>query len=315
MSFNPLLGTSVSNYKPSIEEELEKFDAFRNQLGFNYMTILKLLPPMIVFDISKSGTGIATWDGENCSLDTFSMSDLENDREVRNAFRQFVIDQFKDKNYEHVIIEDVIGSLNFKTANILYQLNPIVDDLMDLGLIPTKPIHRVDNGVWRMYLKEVSQYQSDIISSTDTKAFVQGCLEKLGIPAVWRNDNESDALGMLLGVGVVNILGFVCRAPNNKRILDIRKGYELKQYYTDPLTNPSVKLPKKVLQAEKVQYSAVGENTDILKISKKLVKEHGSDKVFIVKIEGEKLGIFLVEKDFVLTKEPCYVLFYHKKSI
>ena len=68
-----------------------------------------------------------------------------------------------------VFVEDVIAGTNFKTTKGLIQLNTIVDDLKEYGLVSVGEIKRIDNKVWKKYLKMASNYKSDIKKEEDKK--------------------------------------------------------------------------------------------------------------------------------------------------
>lgn len=282
--------------------------------ALHYMHILNAVPSAIAFDISKSGTGYAKWENNELTCGTFSLKGIKDNQEMREHFRQQVKEIFGTSTFPYVVIEDVIGSCNFTTANVLYQLNPIIDDMMLYNMIPKGTIYREDNGTWRKHLKGLADYKPTIIGYSDTKKIAQDCLDKLLVPRIWSNDNESDAIGLLLSTLAFRVLKYQYVTKQKKYSTNIKKGYNLKQYSTTEAVNQFLA----PIPQEKIVYEDLeGVHTDIFKASKQLLETHGTDKCFVVRIETEKCTTLILDNEkngFSFSPSPCYIVFTHKES-
>lgn len=291
-----------------------------------WKTICRQLPSCFAFDISKSGTGWATWDNEKRELlcGTFSLTDSADDLEMRSTFRKYVLEFFTNadgttKKFEHYSVEDVIGSSNFHTANTLYQLNPIVDDMMYYSEeIPKAEIHRIGNTVWRKYLKALANWKSPINGHTDTKWIAQQCLKELGIPeSFWANDNESDALGILLASMAKNYLGFTLESSTKAKVVtDIRKGHTVKQFAQDALVYPKlVKYLEKYKPEDIVRHKIEDAKVrDIVSVCAELIKENGNEKIYVIDAPSRALGVFLTHKNIEAYLKRSTLVLHHTST-
>ena len=144
----------------------------------SYQDILQLEPDFISLDISINSTGwVRSRDGV-IDFGTYSLKSLDElDRRVE--FRGFLQDLIGGYSYKRVYVEDVIAGTNFKTTKSLIQLNTIVDDMKVFDLIKVDKIIREDNNSWKKYLRQVSNYESDIKKENPKDMIVQ-CLNQIG---------------------------------------------------------------------------------------------------------------------------------------
>ena len=218
--------------------EIKTFDI----KAFGYLDWLKTVKSFLSLDISVRGTGWVSWVDNKL---TWGRISLKSDNEVERVveFKQALLDIIKDTAYDYYIIEDVIGSCNFKTAKALYALNSVIDMLIyEKTILPPIALYREGNTVWKKNLRgiagsEIVVKSRDYTNGSD-KECTKACLEALGmsitsLKAGIYTDKQvediCDALGMALGTIAVKIN----KAPVVKskiQTVDIRHGYDIKQF-------------------------------------------------------------------------------------
>lgn len=234
----------------------------------------------------------------------------------RQEFKKFLRELAGDAEYDYILIEDVIGSCNFKTAKSLMQLNPIADDMVYDGVIKCKQIIRVDNKEWKKHLKKVSGYKSPISCEKD-KALIVGALRMIDFPyALDSEDVENgvaqdifDAYGIACGVSYsMNLTKG--RSKSNSKSFDITKKHMLKQYDSKlKALNYIAKFQKDKKVSE---YSFLGKSRDIKANFKAVVKaeeEVGTETdVYLIEIATDKIGVIALAKDFNLDYPVSYIV-------
>lgn len=279
----------------------------------SYLDIFKLVPSFISLDISKNATGWVKWLNEEVTTGVFSITAPEED-EVgrRRQFREFLKELFGDDEFEYLFIEDVIGSVNFKTAKILYQLNTIPDDMVVDGVIKAKTIIREDNKVWKKNLKSCSGYVSKVRSDSDDKKIVRESLYLLGFGDGTNNvikQDIYDAIG--LAVGVI-FKKFILKEDKSKRKLrkDISRGYKIHQFsdYYQALDDANE------VGGEIYESDFTNAKKDLKYNFKKLIEELEDDgKTFLIKIPTCKIGAVALDKGLDLNMETSYLVVYRKR--
>ena len=143
----------------------------------------------------------------------------------RKEFRSFLISQISDRHYPVVFVEDVIAGTNFKTTKGLIQLNTIVDDLKEYGLLDIGEIKRIDNKKWKMYLRKASNYDGDIKKEED-KELIRNCLKELSFSPDVKQDIY-DAMG--IAIAVIYRDTVLVDTPKTENVLkkDLKKGYTI----------------------------------------------------------------------------------------
>ena len=256
----------------------------------------------ISLDISKTCTGwVKCFNGE---LTTGTKSFKEfNEIETRFEFKKFVKELFEDKQYDFVCIEDVIGSTNFRTNKVLYQLNPIVDDMMYEGILKSCKIERIDNMQWKKTLRQITGEKAPI-KHMDSKEEIRLHLDKLGCNIDVKQD-ILDAIGMAIAV-IHRRMNGEGTGKKVKLKTDLTKSYVIKEYESE----------EEALKAiEKLQTKAEYKDKEIVKIEyakrfkdingqfKKVVTENDRDSgIYLIKAPLGKLGIVGVKKDLGLSK-------------
>lgn len=229
-----------------------------------YLDYFKKVKNFISLDISVHSSGWVRKIEDKLSYGTFS---IQSNDELgrRKEFRSFIMKLFEDTTYDIVFIEDVIAGNNFKTTKGLIQLNTIVDDLNDLGLIHVNQIKRIDNKSWKKYLKESCNYIGNIKCEND-KELIVNCLNILGF-----NEDVKQDIYDAMGIAVSVIFRYLILGEKKKlgTILknDLRKNYTIKQFmekdkkYEHQLSRYITKYNRKV---EEIDW--LNENSDILKL-------------------------------------------------
>ena len=213
-----------------------------NMKSFTYLDWCKTVNSFLSLDISVRGTGWAMWKDGQLSWGRLT---LKSDSEVERVaeFRDFLIKLIDNRTFDYFFVEDVIASINFKTARSLITLNNILDLLIHEKQVAL-PIasFKVSNTTWKKNLKAIAG-DNFVIKSIDytngsDKECTKACLTALGITpdalkkGVYTDkqvEDICDALGMALGTIAVQ----VNQAPVTKsKVLttDIRHGYKIKQF-------------------------------------------------------------------------------------
>lgn len=170
---------------------------------FTSVTYKDIIPKgvnILSLDVSKTSTGwVRVLDGK-IEHGVFEIK-VHSDNGVLELveFKNFLKSITEGVTFDFICIEDIIGSINFKTAKILYRLNLTVDDLVHEGVIVSKELIRIDNKRWKKHLKQLSGYRSTVRGYNDDKKMVRDCLHLLGFNNEVKQDIY-DACGVLLGV-------------------------------------------------------------------------------------------------------------------
>ena len=277
--------------------------------ALTYIDILKFSKSFFSLDISVSGTGWAKWEDGNLTYGVYSIETPKDDSlGRRKEFRTFLRATMGSTHYETIFVEDVIGSINFETANILYQLNPIVDDMVDDGVLFADKIRREGNKEWKKSLKLCAGYNSTIRGMNDDKKMIRESLLLLGFGDGTTNEipqDVYDAVGMAVGtLFSTHVLG---ATPKKKVKLksNISVGYQIKQYDTHEKALKAAE--KKNRAIHEVDYTESKGN--FKNNFKKYIEELGSDTgVFLICIETNRLGALALDKNLDLDYPISYLL-------
>ena len=269
-----------------------------------YTDLLAIGGNFISLDISKTGTGWVRKVGDKIEQGTKSFKEY-NDIETRYQFKNFILELFGDKEFDFVCIEDVIGGTNFRTNKILYQLNPIVDDMMYEGKIKSCKVERIDNMQWKKTLRQLSGVELPT-KNMDSKEEIRLHLEALGVGVDKHKQDEMDALGMALAVIYRRSIG----QETGKKVklhTDLSKSYKLKEFSTEEdMIKEIEKIKGKIgyeeKKVEKIEYNK--RFRDINGQFKKMVMTQGEDSsIYEIKAPMGKLGIVGVKKGIGEGKE------------
>lgn len=278
----------------------------------SFIDIIELVPSFVSLDISVRSTGWVRWVNGKLDFGTYKITS-DDDLGRRQEFRTFLKDLFGDNTYEYLFIEDVIGSVNFVTAKILYQLNPIADDMVADGVLKVKNIVREDNKVWKKFLKQCAGYKSSVRARKDDKIVVRECLYALQFGDKTTQtiaEDIYDAMGMAIGlIYKMHVLKHDSKSSRKLRT-DITKGYVIKQF-TD-YNNARMYAQKRGQEIYDVDLLD-GVKRDLRYEFKSLVEGLGDDsKVFLISIPTSKLGRVALDKDLDLNPEISYLVVYRK---
>lgn len=277
-----------------------------------YMDFVKMTNSFIALDISVNSTGWARWRDNQLEYGVYKLQTPKDD-EVgrRREFRAFLRDLFGDYSYDYLFVEDVIGGVNFQTNKILYQLNPIADDMIDDGVIHAKEIIREDNKVWKSMLKKCANYKSDIRAPKDDKQVTREALFLLGFGDKTTNtiaEDIYDAIGMSVGIIFKK---FVLKGMKAGRRLrkDITRGYQIHQFeeYYDALDYAN----EVGGYIHDIDFMNI--RRDLKSNFKSLIDELGDDTgTFVISILTAKIGVLALQKDLNLDQEVSYLVVYRK---
>lgn len=173
-------------------------------MGYRQLTYRDILErsatSVLGLDISVHGTG---WIKYTEGVFTQGVLRLKGRTGVerRREFREFIQEVVKGSPGINVYVEDTIQGENYLTTKILAQLNCIVDDLKDMGVINIGEITRVDNNKWKAELRALASYVPSV-KGLGAKQQVAEVLQLLGYVTDEKKEggeDKGDALGLVLG--------------------------------------------------------------------------------------------------------------------
>lgn len=275
-----------------------------------YNTLLSKAPNFISLDISINSTGWVKWVDNTLTFGTFHISSKDN-RKRRMEFAKFLVELYDKQKYDFIVIEDVIAGCNFKTTRGLTELNIMIEEIMDFGLVPSVPVYRLDNKEWKKQLKTLSQDEMGIKGSDD-KETIRFVLNSLDFSTNEAQD-VYDAMGIALAYlsykaeNKTDNTEYAMRAPKKLKE-DLTKNYVITQY-SDKETmldnaNAKLKRSKKLKEIVEVEYNPSFKSL-ILQF-KQLVYDVGDDKLFCIHTPLNKIGSMFVTQGFDLTNDDVY---------
>lgn len=309
--------TSRAEDLPTWSKELGQLVGYDK---LDFMVYIRKQPNFISLDVSKTNTGWTKWLDGVLTVGDFSLKEIDGDNHLalRQAYKKELRKLFGEDVYEYVFIEDVTGSENFKTANILYQLNPIVDDMMYDGIIKVGKIIREDNKKWKRNLKDASNYTSQILADVDDKPMIVACCSLLGFgngvlyhktknPTGYSQDTY-DSMGIAIGCIYGMVVGVETLGTKVKIKNDIMTGYEIKQYQTKEEALKYVTKNGKAYQEFDLR-----KEKDIRKFFKAYIKtEEAMNGVYVVAIRNYTLSAVALKKGLLNDMNESYIVVYKK---
>lgn len=275
--------------------------------SLNYIDFLKLEPTFVSLDISVRSTGWVKSLNGNIEYGTYTIKSIdETDR--RKEFREFLINLIGKEKMPVVFVEDVIAGTNFLTTKGLIQLNTIVDDLKEYGILDIDKIKRIDNKKWKKYLKSACNYEGNIKKEED-KQLIKNCLNQIGFNENVKQDIY-DAIG--IAVSVIYRDNILKEEPKINTVLkkDLKSGYSIKQFmekdkkFDKYLENLKNKYSREI---EEIDWSS--EVRDILYLFKqKISNEKVDNKIYIITVNNMKLGILALTKKLNVETPYSYLI-------
>lgn len=275
-------------------------------------TIYNYVNSFISLDISVHGTGWSKWrDGVHTFGHFGLVAPSEDLTGRRREYRQRILELIGEDEYDYMFIEEPIGSINFVTARILYQLHAIPDDLVDMGYLNVHHIIRENNTAWKSELYQVSGYKSDISGDKDDKKMIQQALKLLGFGDGTEDtitEDEYDSAGLAVGVIYKN---FVKQKETKKVKMkdDVQVGYSINQYDDMYLASAYA-----VKQAERFELpihemNLMEEKRDLkYHFRREVRKLDTDDRIFVVQIPTDRIGAVAMKKKLDLTLETSYLV-------
>ena len=283
--------------------------------SLNFKSYFGMVDNFISLDPSKNGTGWVRYRDGKVETGRFSITSSD-EKGARKEYRKFIEGLFGGQKYDYLFIEDTIGSVNYKTARILYQLNLIPDELIDYEIIDVGTLVRENNSMWKGNLRLASNYVSKVRAENDDKAQVQACMKLLGFGDGTTNEiseDEYDAMGM--AVGIIYRL-FVLKKDKKKAKLktDISKGYKILQFEDE--YDAGAYIMEKDYPTDSVEtldYMSISRDLKY-NFAKHIKTEDRDDKVYVIKLNTSKMGIVALQNNLDLdSEETCLVV--HRKDM
>lgn len=272
-----------------------------------YTDFLKYEPTFLSLDISVRSTGwVRSIDGKV----EWGTITLKSNDELgrRKEFRESLISLIGVNFMPVVFVEDVIAGTNFKTTKGLIQLNTIIDDLKEYGVLNIGEIKRIDNKVWKKYLKQASNYDGNI-KKVEDKQLILECMHNIGFDLKVKQDIY-DAMGMVVSVIYRDYI--LKEKPKTAEVLkkDLRRGYQIKQYFEkDKKYNKSLENSIKRYNRETEELDWSLESRDVLYLFKqKITKDEIDNKIYVIKVNNMKLGVLALTKNLDVSNPFSYLV-------
>lgn len=281
----------------------------------HYMDMIRLAPSFISLDISVKSTGWAKWLNGVLTYGTYTLkTPKDNPLQRRNEFKDFLQWLYGDDYFEYTFVEDVIGGVNFETNNALYQLNPIVDDMLYDGKIKgnIENIHREDNMKWKRNIAEFGKYESQVRGRRKDKAYVEDCMENIGFfPEAGTIQDVYDAVGLAVGV----LYRLKAKAPQKRGKLrkDINKGFEVKQFATLKEVEKSIARRKKIKDYVVLDWSTNLKRNLEFAFKDYVETEDTDSNVLVIILPTSKIGKLALDNNFDLHLAVSYLLVVPKR--
>lgn len=278
-----------------------------------FNTFISMTRSFVSLDISKTSTGWVKWLNGELSYGTFTIKSPDSDGvSQRKEFKEHLRSIFLQDDFEYLFIEDIIGSVNFRTARVLYQLNPIADDLIEDGVLSVGTLVRESNKVWKKYLKLASNYKPKYKASKNDKELICNALHSLGFNASESNklpQDIYDALGLAIGV-IYRLKVLNQSTDKSKAKTNIASGYNLMQF-DDKYSALDF---ANTLNRKIIDLDFLGSSRDLVYNFKRYMEVENDDKnVFLIEIEINRIGVLAIKNNFDLNVDVSYILVYRSK--
>lgn len=274
-----------------------------------YLSYFELLGDFISLDISSRSTGWLRFRGNEMTYGYYATPSGTN-LEKRRGFRNFILELFGDHTYDNLIIENPIGGVNFTTNLILYQLNAIPEDLVDMGLVSAKNVIREGNMEWKKGHRSASGYTSEKVGLKNDKEVAIACNLLLGLKLEAEGkhiEDVNDAGGLAIGVAHNH---FIKKKVNRKLRTKVDKGYSLAVF--EDREDAYAKAAK---SENPVHFEDISTGVkDIFRSFSELVSSLQDDGYcFILKTKRTKLGRLLLELEVDTLEDIVYLVASPKK--
>lgn len=190
-----------------------------------YMDFFDKESSFISLDISVNSSGIVCYWKGSLSYTTLALPE-GTPASRRLYFRNCLLNMMQSFHWDKVYVEDVFGGSNFSTTRTLIELNCIVDDLKEQGMVNVAEIVRLDNKGWKKILRKVSNFVPPV-KGMDDKEVIRGCLKTLSFaPPDGTPQDVYDALGIAIAGTCQKDM--VVKKTKAEVSYDLSKGYVVK---------------------------------------------------------------------------------------
>ena len=293
--------------------------------AITYMNLISKAPNFIGLDISVNSTGWVKWENGVLTYGTYGLVN-ESELERRQEFKRFLLNLVGDGEFAFVGVEDTIGSCNYQVLKYLVQLNSIVDDMIYDKLLNIKEVKRIDNKVWKRILHELTKTKLSITKCKD-KMLIKECMNDLGFKKEIIPDSRTfeglkdmtndsavkqdvyDVLGISISLIVRDYLKLATK-KTVKLKNDIRKGYQISQFADIFGAKEKAKSIASKKGREVCELDFLNIKRDLVYNFKKAVEQNGDEKIFVIQVPTNKVGVIAIDKDLNLDKDICYLIAY-----
>lgn len=276
-----------------------------------YTDFLEKEDSVLSLDISKTNTGWVKKIGGKVTYGDFSLEGSTN-REIRNKFKDEILKIVPNEGLDLCIIENTIMGSNYTTTKILTELNVLVEELIDFGLIKIKKVQRIDNKTWKKNLRKAANYSNiEQIKSLKDKEIITKSLEELEFDTSKVSQDIQDAMGMLIGFIYEKHLS-TATSTSRKLKTNIEKGFRIKQYWVEE------ELEEKALAASKRYGKPIHKTVftkDITSEFKKHIEEIGDDTgIHQITCKTRALGVLAIKYVLDVREDEVHLLVINTKN-
>lgn len=283
--------------------------------------ILSVLKSGLALDVAKNHTGVVIWDGTDLKTYGFAIKEYDKDDcfaeyKMRRDFKQKLSELVHGKQFEHCVIEDVYGGVNFDTVRKLLALNTVIDELIFEGVCIVDNFHRLAETTW---MKQARQLYTQT-GRLNPKVEIQGLLENFGWEFYMKNANLPearkkdiffedicDACGMLLGVAANKLTNVETEKKPAAKMSNV------KMYYISSLLGMY-----SIQDSHMDSACRVTVDLDYRNLEKSILSTVSlyPEMVAIAKLPPNKLGTFGIKyKLKFFDSDEGYLVFYDKRYV
>jgi len=314
--FKPVVSTDISHLLQIPDLGGAKADTPTDSLlsirAVTFKDVIAHLGDFLSLDISVNSTGWVRYVQGELAFGTRKLEALD-DLGRRQEFREFLKEITRGYSFDHVLVEDVIGGVNFRTNKILYQLNVIPDDLIADGVIQAKALLREGNSEWKSGLKKVSGYSPSVKGSRDDKKDTIEELRLIGFSDTEPKPREDvcDAMGLAVGTAFNR---FIKPKPkkNTKLRTDITKVYRIEQFFNE--TDAALRAHDLGGYVHTLDFT--DRPRDLKYNFRKYIEEQDDDSgIYHIIVPTTRIGSVALQRGFDLSDEITHLVVYLPRSV
>lgn len=284
----------------------------------SYTDILLKSGTFISLDISVKSTGYVRYYNGKLDYGTYTIKAVT-DVDRRREFADFLVWLIDGKQYDYIVLEDVIFGNNYKTTKILMQLNVIVEDLMTYKKISPMPVIRINNLTWKKVLSDIAGTKEHNVKGGEDKERVRTALKALNLDLGNVPQDIYDAFGIAIAYIYEHYFKdsiLLTQQASRKLHTDLLHCYVIKQCKNTEelqvISEKKYRHKKQKQDVEIVTLDSTVNNKPLLQAFKEAVTENGDQHIFRIIYDVNRVGSLLLTKyvDMELCEDKLYICAY-----